>query len=203
VGSLNPKIFQPAWFWHYDLLKKEEADAAKIEIIHPDVVVFSLDWLRIEVTRDRFTIRTPQEPYDQVIRDIALGTFDLLQHTPLTAMGINRSMHFSMGSEERWHAAGHRLTPKGVWSEILEQPGMRAIVMQGQRQDGLKGNQIVQVEPSTTVEFGIFVLVNDHYAANPETMGAGEMVAILKDKWEASYQRSEETIYSLLERLHE
>jgi hypothetical protein len=44
VGSFNPQIFQPAWFASRNLLKKEEADGAKIEIINRQLVIFSSGW---------------------------------------------------------------------------------------------------------------------------------------------------------------
>ena len=53
-GDFNPKIFQPAWFAAQGLIRNEEADEAKIEIIHPTIVVFSLDWLRIQIEPNRF-----------------------------------------------------------------------------------------------------------------------------------------------------
>ena len=62
LGDFNPKIFQPAWFAAQELIRKEEAESAEIEVIHPEVVVFSLDWLRIQVTRNRW-ISEAQAPH--------------------------------------------------------------------------------------------------------------------------------------------
>ena len=114
VGNFNPKIFQPAWFAAQGLLSQQEAEEVKIEIIHSSVVIFSTNtnWMRIEVTDERFIVKTSQEPYDVVIRDLVLGTFDLLRYTPIMQMGINREMHFQLSSEKNWHKAGHLLAPK-------------------------------------------------------------------------------------------
>src|SRR5437870_4919946 len=83
VGDFNPKIFQPAWFAAQNLLRQEEADAAKIEIIHPEIVRFSLDWLHVEVVHERFKASTLQFPYFEILRDLTVGTFKILRHTPI------------------------------------------------------------------------------------------------------------------------
>ncbi len=70
LGNFNPKIFQPAWFVAEGLLQHQEADEANIEIIHSSVVIFRTDWMRMEVTQDRFIVTTSKEPYDRVLRDL-------------------------------------------------------------------------------------------------------------------------------------
>lgn len=205
VGNFNPKIFQPAWFASQGLLAQREADEAKIEIIHSSIAVFNTEWMRMEVTEERFVVRTSQEPYDVVIRDLVLGTFDLLRYTPVTQMGINRAMHFQIESEEIWHNAGHLLTPKEIWSGILNSPGMLSVhIVDSKREDGLKGNINIRVEPSKKVlPYGLFTSVNDHIETekNSTTGGCMELINILKIHWQMSYERSEKIISSLLERL--
>src|SRR5688572_1822642 len=106
VGAFNPQIFQPAWFASEKLIRKEEADSARIEIIHGDLTVFSLDWCKLEVTDDRFRIDTSslQQYSPELIRDLTLGTFGILRHTPLKMMGLNTMYHFEVASEEVWHS---------------------------------------------------------------------------------------------------
>ena len=41
IGSFNPQIFQPAWFANEGLVRKGEAETAKIVIIHNRIVSFS------------------------------------------------------------------------------------------------------------------------------------------------------------------
>ena len=60
IGSLNPAIFHPAWFAREGLIQQEEADRADVRIVSPDVSVFSIGWLVVEVTLDRFAARTSQ-----------------------------------------------------------------------------------------------------------------------------------------------
>ncbi len=202
LGDFNPKIFQPAWFGAEGLIRQAEVDEAKIEVIHPEVVVFMLEWLRLEVTRERFSAGTLQEPYDEVVRDLVLGTFKILRHTPLRKMGINLEAHFQVESDERWHSIGHTLAPKLIWEEILVNPGMRSLTVQGGRPDNLKGYVAVTVEPSVRFHPAIFVRVNDHFeVGHPESsLGADEIIKILENSWVESYRRSGMIIQKLLEK---
>ena len=92
LGDFNPKIFQPAWFAAENLIQKAEADKADIRIVHPDLVGFSLDWLLLDVTRERFIAGTIQEPYDVIIRDLVIGAFRLLHHTPIKKMAPQQNV---------------------------------------------------------------------------------------------------------------
>src|SRR5882762_5070374 len=108
-----------------------------------------------------------------VMRDLIVGTFNLLQHTPLHKLGINIDMHFRMDSEASWHAFGHRLAPKDLWQDTLKNPGMRSLTMEGQRPDAFRGYIRVQVEPSIKIHPGVYVRVNDHYEIETLQPGTG------------------------------
>ena len=66
----------------------------------------------------------------------------------MTALGLNRSLHIDLVDEAKWHALGHLVAPKGPWAGILEKPGMRTVLMEGQRTDGAPGRMFFRVEPS-------------------------------------------------------
>lgn len=200
LGTFNPVIFQPAWLNSQGLIRKEEAEAANIGIIHRDVADFRLDWTSILVVRERFQILPLKDGHDEEIRDLVIGIFRLLAHTPIYAMGINKTAHLPMESIEAWHTLGHRLAPKDIWNEILEKPGMQSLIIQGVRTDSLRGYINVKVEPSTIVQPGIVTEVNDHYEVQDrnKTTGSDEIVGILDRSWLKSYERSE-TILTKLE----
>jgi hypothetical protein len=202
LGDFNPKIFQPAWFAAEGLIRKQEAEQATINIVHPEVVSFTLEWLELQVTRERFAISTPQEPYYEIVRDLVLGTFNLLRHTPLHKLGINTDMHFRMHSQEAWHAFGHRLAPKELWQGILDAPGMRSLTMESRRPDGFKGYIRVQVEPSAKVDPGVYLQVNDHYEveAPQPGLGSSEMLTIFERAWSEALRRSKHIISVLMEK---
>jgi len=201
IGDFNPKIFQPAWFAAEELIRKQEAEEASIEIIRPEVVSFTLEWLKMIVTHDRFQTSTTQKPYYDIMRDLVIGTFELLQHTPIRMMGINTEIHYQMKDEDEWHSLGHRLAPKELWDTTLNKPGMQSLTMKGERSDGFKGYIQVVVEPSAKVYPGIYFNVNDHYEVkDPESViGCEEILSILESSWKESIERSQKIIESILE----
>ncbi len=202
LGSFNPKIFQPLWLGAQGLIRKEEAEAAEIGLIHRDVAAFKLDWADVQAVRERFQIRPVKDGHDQEIRDLVVGIFRLLAHTPLYALGINKTAHLPMESEEAWHALGHRLAPKDIWNEILEKPGMQSLSIQGKRPDGLNGFVHVTIQPSMIRQPGIFASVNDHFDVQDKekSAGTGEIVGILDKMWLSSYERSEKILEKIMEK---
>jgi len=201
VGSLNPVIFQPSWFAHQGLIREEEAEQANIEIIRREVVSYSVDKFRIEVLPERFLLGTAQPAFYEPLRDLAIGTFRILRHTPLSKMGINRDFHYKIESEEFWHAIGDKLAPKGIWSDVLQKPGLKGLTMQGQRPDELQGAVFVRVEPSTRVHPGILININDHYDLNPEEQDAGaeRIITLLERSWTSSIERSASIAQKIVE----
>ena len=200
LGSFNPQIFQPAWFGNQELVRKEEAENASIEIIHPRIVIFSMEWFQLQVTPDRFCLSTVQVHYYEPLRDLTRSIFQILRHTPIDKMGLNRDLHYLMPSEESWHRVGDRLAPKEPWKEILQKPGMRTLIMEGARPDGLEGIIGVRVEPSARVKPGVFIAVNDHYEVGDfePSQGAHPILKILEKYWEASLPRSLQIAESLM-----
>lgn len=202
VGSFNPAIFHPAWFAREKLIQHEEAERAEVKIVSPQVSVFSIGWLGLEVTLDRFAVRTTQIQHAEPLRDLVLGTFGLLRHTPLAHMGINRQAHFRSTSEEEWHALGHRLAPKEPWAGALEKPGMKQLSMQGQRPDSYRGRITVMVEPSlkTKPGVGVHLEVNDHYDNDVDEKGGecDRMMEILAAVWQTSFERSWRIMQTLM-----
>jgi hypothetical protein len=192
LGNFNPKIFQPAWFASQNLIRKIEAEKAKIEIIHSDITIFNLEWLKIEVTRERVNIATEQEPYFEALVDFVIGAFRILKHTPISKMGINSTLHYSVKSIDAWHKIGHRLAPKEPWKGILNKPGMLRVEMEDERLSGPKGFTRVRVEPSRLIDPGIFVNVNDHFesAEVEPTSGSEAIIDILEENWLSSIKKS-------------
>lgn len=202
LGDFNPKIFQPAWFAHHELINNYEIEDATIKIVHPDVVSFTLGWMELNVTRDKFTITTLQEPHYRTVFELVIRTFKLLEHTPLRYLGINQMKHYRMKDENEWHDLGDMLAPKNLWRDIFKKPGMRSLTMEeGVRPDNYNGYIRVTIEPSDRIRPGVFFQVNDHFQVkDPDTnLGAAEIFNILLDAWSESIRRSDYIINSILE----
>jgi hypothetical protein len=184
VGSFNPAIFHPIWFKANGLIKPEEADKAKLEITTPMISIFGVEWFKLQVETQKFVIQTENETHFELLSDLVMGTFSLLEHTPVVAMGLNRSMHFKMDSEESWHAFGDKIAPKDIWQGVLEEPGLLSLVMQGPKQ---KPNQKsenhlrVRVESSTRTMPGILIDVNNHFEIKDNDLQ--KVLNILKESW--------------------
>lgn len=204
VGKFNPSIFQPAWFSHQKLIGENDSLDAEVNIIHADVVNFRLNWCNLEVTRERMVIHTTKENAFEQIRDLAIGTFRLLPHTPMNMLGINTEMHLSMKSADEWHSFGHQLAPKKqFWDGILKNPGTAAVSIQGERPDSYIGKIAVDVQPSAKSQYGVSFRVNDHYEIKEKEnfVGCEEIINILESEWETSQLRATEIIEHVMQKI--
>ena len=207
LGDFNPAIFTPAWFAMHGLLSRAAADSADLQVAHPQVTVFSTDWLRLQVTTDRFMADTVQAPHVRV-RDLVVRVFkEHLHHTPVNAMGVNRNVHFRVGSSAERDRIGRALAPIapwGHWRQELgldgEHGGMTSLTMSQLRPGDrpLGGRVQVKVEPSNRIgdgRFGVYVQVNDHYAVAGGTAdGGAQLMGFLQDRFDASIRRSDDII---------
>jgi hypothetical protein len=164
VGNFNPAIFQPHWLASKGLIRESEADAAVIEVVHPDVAQFHAGWLDVIVTRDKFVASTSDPSHQAPLRDLVVGVFELLEHTPTTRLGLNLGVHADLGDDVHWHALGHAIAPKQPWAGIVENPGMRALLVLGQSARGGPFRVMVRVEPSQKFAHSVFVDVNHELA---------------------------------------
>lgn len=204
LGSLNPSIFTPAWFVRRGLLSDRMEEEATLQVAHREITAFDADWLHLEVRPDRLSAETVQDPHVRV-RDLLVKTFGQhLQHTPIHAFGVNRSVHFrvrDLGTRDR---IGRTLAPTnawGAWGTCLEpggeHGGMTSLTMtQVDPEDRSKGGRLnVTVEPSRKVgdgRDGIFVTVNDHFVVpDGRNDSAAGMVDLLVEHFDASRSRSE------------
>jgi hypothetical protein len=194
VGSFNPKIFQPEWFGKQLLLPQSEADNANIQIIHPQVAQFETERFYFQATTDRITAQTKPNTVSGPLKDLIIGTFYVLEHTPIQAMGLNRQMHFAMKSEEAWHQLGDKLAPKDIWNTLEDRrPGMRNLeILYSSDPIGSsdKPATTVQIQPSIQVGHGVYFEVNNHFTAGVND-GTKTLMDILTKQWEGLQNNAE------------
>lgn len=201
TGKFNPAIFQPWWFCANELIPRQEVNAATTKIVHEDVTVFHTDWLELFVDRDKFQAGTPQEAFFEPLRDLVKGTFELLSHTPLQALGINCHFHYTLDSDRVLEKLFGLLAPSTNWQGTLQHPRMMTLIMQGKRPDELPGSVQVKVEPSIKVSPGVFVDVNDHYELrdpNEQQHSEDRFLEILDDRFEHSLRKASEVAEKIL-----
>ena len=207
AGNFNPAIFTPAWFALHGLLPEKVATTAQLVVAHEQIVQFSTERFRLEVTRDRFLVETQLAPHIDIL-DLVMRVFqEHLHHTPVNAFGINRGVHFLVESLAVRSALGSRLAPIEPWGELgrelgldKEYSGLRSLVMTQTQPEGRpEGGRInITVEPSGQIgngRLGVYVACNDHYAiGGTEPSAAGDSMELLKNRFEASLSRSEKII---------
>jgi hypothetical protein len=190
LGSFNPRIFQPFWFAMQGLIRPEEAEKAELKLVHPQITAFDIaDFAQLQVSHDRFAVTTLKEPV--LLRDLVLGVFQVLEHTPVRAMGINRDLHFALNSQEDWHALGDHLAPKMVWRELFAaepRPGLKTLVIEGKRPGSNALYTRVKVEPSTRVPFGAYVHVNEHHQSEDDRGDLVGLMEVLRTTWVEAQQ---------------
>jgi len=214
-GPFTPRIFSPSWFRTVDLIGDREFEDVEIAVINDEIAQFRMGWIDFHVTTESLQFATTEPDELPRIRDISVGTLNLLGYQPISAMGINRATHTPMPTRELQHKVGDTLAPKAPWSESTTSPGMRSITIWDVRTDGWEGNIGITVEPSFQIEQAVYVGVNDHYDLDRDDLtdvtrdsGFGRRrnveaslakreaaLTILRTQWDAS-MRHAEVVYS-------
>lgn len=192
VGSFNPQIFQPEWFARQGLLPKEQVEAAEIKVIAPAISHFETEQFIMQVTHDKFYAGSKPNADPAPLRDLVQGTFFILEHTPVTAMGLNCMLHFSMESEDAWHQVGDKLAPKDPWIDQFEgSAGLQSLSVTtsrgsktgGWREETYPGARYTaRIEPSVQVKFGVYFETNENYPA-PKDEPLRGLMKILGERW--------------------
>jgi len=173
IGSFNPAIVQPSWLARHKLIRDEEADAAEVRMVLPQLTDFTVAVLSLQVTQDRLVVTTVDASKFQPLCDLVIGMFTLLEHTPATAIGVNRMMHFRLPSAEKFRGFGDMLAPKQVWEAKLTSPALLSETMQGQRPSSSSKQLRMKIESSVRVApFGVYFESNEHFEPGGQDVSA-------------------------------
>jgi hypothetical protein len=165
VGSFNPAIFHPEWFFRQGIVTEQDANEAKVQDVSGEITIVQICGILLQCVSDKFGFSTKNISNAERMQDMTRQTFRLLSHTPITACGINPHVHYLVASDAYWHKIGHTLAPKElVWNEILDRPGMQSLTIKAPRNGDFPGEINVTVEPSAKHRPGVFVKANNHYA---------------------------------------
>ncbi|MEW4451802.1 hypothetical protein AB1L30_03855 [Bremerella sp. JC817] len=204
LGDFNPAIFHPSWFAQNDLIAHQEIGDASDLTCTDEVSTFVLDDIHFQIERKKFGITTKDAAKAPSVRDLVVGSFTLLEHTPLTFLGLNLDMTVACDSQDAWHAIGHRLAPKDPWNDVMDSPGMIGVSMQGKRPESSSERISIRIHPVMDPENGVFVGVNQHYALKSESRRSisernCEAMRILGADWTSFYNYAEKSAMKLLE----
>ena len=187
IGSFNPSIFHPEWFARNDIIPAYDLEGVNLEVVHPEVAKFTFPWLLIEILQNRFLAKTSDEAQFGPLRDFAISTFTLLEHTPISKLGMNVSIDYQVSSESEWHKVGDTLAPKNIWSHSLPgRVGLTSLKVSSPRDDGISGqfNVTIEARPNLGINFNI----NNHIDIEDEY----NVCDIINRLWEDSIVKSKE-----------
>ncbi|HEY1705399.1 MAG TPA: hypothetical protein VGG75_37395 [Trebonia sp.] len=213
LGEFDPLMVTPRWLRRMDLIGAEDYESYSTEIIGANAVIVSFGSIRLQVLPENLQVSTDASAEVEAARDLAAGILLSKGSSGISAMGINRMVHFGEDLKG-YHAIGDALTPKKLWEDVLYLPGMLNLGITGMRNDGYGGAVNVQVQPSAIVRPGVFISVNDHYtlthvevAADRNTLAGPEesnlqvsidkipvAIKILTEGFDASRSRTQEII---------
>ncbi len=203
VGDFNPAIISPDWLEKNDLIGKEDADVAREGsqgrpmLVSHQVAVYETGWFALQVLDTQFSL-TSKGAFSPATKDLAAGIFQLVPHTPVTAVGLNFLAHFKLESEDEYNQVGDVLAPKKIWDTLYpdERTGLTDLTIQVQ--PGIRGEPLetksekcISVRPSNKIKYGIFLSYNDHHDLSDEDkidLKPAELVAgIIDSEWESSW----------------
>ena len=212
LGAFSPLAFSPKWFAINGIVSNEQAEAAQVTVLHNELSVFRIGKFSFAIEENRFSADTTEAPWIDLC-DLVSKTFsDFLPFTPINQMGINRLVHFSVGSEDKRNRIGNVLAPLEPWGkwgkEIANAPptsrgGVTNLTMlQKVTHDDYRGHFQITIQPSGRLKgnVGIYAQTNDHYDVGPldATGGCGSIMKLLVENFETSLRRSESAIEQVM-----
>jgi len=188
IGSFNPMIFQPSWFSDNDLMAESLTSMAEEVIITRELSIFVVSNIHVQVELGRFSLTTSDASMAPVIRDIAVGCFSVLEHTPLDLLGMNLDSTFESIPDQKWDKMTSRFAPSAPWDSVLEKPQMRVILMEGRRAGCNASKVTIRVQPQ--LPSGCLVAINQHYVLGQEERTSVQQrnenaLRALQDDWQS------------------
>lgn len=215
VGSFNPAIFHPSWFLLNGVISKETADAAEVNVVHPEISSVTLGPLRLEVQSNRFHIQTEQAP-EIALLDHVLRVFgDHLPHSQVIQIGVNRSVYFRAQSTEKRTELGRLFAPTLPWGAFGERiAASKGAMVGGMTNVGMRelhdeevwfGHTEARLMPGFELDVatGIQITINNHFELKSYKEGEGAMRAleVLQAEFETRMAKCDEIISAVLEHL--
>lgn len=217
LGNFNPYIFQPDWFIQQGLLGSADLpwlggdgeDREKEEIgnpfllITPEFTRVQMAWGEIASTSEQFSVRTTRTTDALLAKDLLVGTFTYLGHTPVRGLGFSRAVHHSLEVDGAWEAFAAEVTPSGEWISGIEGAKVHSLTLEGVsgRDDG---SILVTVEKSNRLPNGVYIAINDHFERETEESvpASAQWVVDLTDEyWAVAQERADKILLALRRRI--
>ena len=168
VGTFNPAILHPQWFAKQELLRSSEADDAEVDMVSSAWTAVRFAWFTLQVVGDRFTATTTDPAHYSALQECVSGTFELLEFTPIRAMGVNCEKHVRASPRGIWDPLEELLAPRDLWSAVL--PGPPAPTLQTLSVVGVRPGTSEKQTPLNSVQWTLIgprlTLDNTKYLLN-------------------------------------
>lgn len=203
IGSFNPPLLSSDWFAHSKLIGTGDAEAAQSRedyLVTRHVTRFHTEFASFQVVESQLAIHAVG-PVTPALADLVIGLFELLPHTPVSAVGLNFMAHYRMSDRTSYHHLGDTLAPKGVWETMF--PGKMcgtadvSILIQDGSRDGkiTSPNQMtIQVQPSGKVApNGVYFHINNHFSerdAGKPIRDGSDAAPTVREHWQDCWQQS-------------
>jgi len=201
IGTFDPAVAQPSALLKEQIIRESDIPDMVIELLIPEAISFRLSWMSAVFEINRLIVTTTlTSPVAEPVRDFVVDVIDLMKNAQIRALGINTNYHFGTAGPDSLNQLGHLLAPKqNLWDAVLKRPLLSSMSIRGQRDDDFQGSLNVKVEPSTRIEYGVYVEVNNHFeVTEPEMLkDPTGLVNRLLDQWEPSIQKAEQIIAML------
>lgn len=211
IGSFNPSIFHPSWLALHELISTEASEAADLQVSHPDLSRFDANFMSFDIQKSRVLIRCESDK-DGLVFDMVMSIFgNLLPHSPVWRIGINRTMDILCGTEEKRDALGRRMAPQDAWGnwgkDIASAKGtnhggmQRLIMRQIPRHDGKEGHFQADLQPLSSSPDAIRLDFNsDLIAGTPELVeGAQLATQLIEECWQADLKKAKDISDEIVE----
>jgi len=194
VGDLNPAILHPTWFAAQGLIKDAEAQDSAIEVVHKEVALWELDWLKVHATTSRLQFFSEKEAFFLPLRDLMIGTLTLLSHTPISALGVNWGSYYQFPDNKSFQKFGHDIVPKERWMKALKNPVTARVTVNSDRDDNFEGQIHTSVSGHNKFPLCVYIAINDHFKLNSSSpMTTTEQVTVrITAAWDKSEQRPQQ-----------
>ena len=196
LGKFDPAAAQPKTLVEKGLLRSDDLATLVMQVVLPDVVAFTVDWMSASFEPNRAMVSTnPKKPMAEPVRDFILDIVEEMSSHAVEAFGINNDYHFAAQTMEVWHEVGHALVPKDpLWTKVSKNPGLLSLSIRGERDDGHRGYVQIKVEPSLQIPNGIYVQVNDHFT-RPDGSAPNDpampLLKVIEDEWTNCLRRAD------------
>jgi len=188
VGPFTPSVFHPAWLAARWLISPDEATAARVQRVDPACARIRCGALTLEVTPGRLRAVGADDASSVLVRDFVVGVLTVLEHTEVSACGINRTLHRRAGPNV-WGQLGKRLIGDHPFGLDLEGAEPCSVTVRGRRSGSPAEQLIIRIDPSDQlVGGGVCFDFNEHFALVPTHRSASAARDLLLAHWETAQQ---------------